>query len=56
MKFCHVSRVSCIYACIHDEFMQAPEIHQETDRAAMLGLLKNAIPGSLNSGLISGFL
>ena len=33
-EICFVCGVPCIYACIHDELMQAPEVCQETGRAA----------------------
>ena len=38
MKFCHVSRVFLyLYACVHDEVMQALEVHQETGRVGQPG-------------------
>ena len=34
MKFVLFTVFLCIYACIHDELMQAPEVRQETGKAA----------------------
>ena len=35
MKFVLFAVFLCIYACIHDELMQAPEVCQETGKEAV---------------------